>query len=149
MQYIFIILIIIILYYILNNLLQTYSTNENNEKEDAIKKTCIWELPKVLIVDFQRFRLFNYMSRKKQNFIHFSKTLDLAKYVKGKNEGSEHKYELYGINNHSGNVNGGHYTSHVKNMNGKWYNYNDTIVKEIDEGEIFSPKAYCLFYRKI
>jgi len=123
--------------------------DETNEKENALKQTFIWDFPTILIVDFQRFKLFNFVARKKQNFIHYSTTLDLSKYIKGKNEGLEYKYELYGISNHSGNVNGGHYTSHIKNMNGKWYNYNDTFVKEINESEIFSPKAYCLFYRKI
>jgi ubiquitin C-terminal hydrolase len=120
-----------------------------NEKESVLKQTFIWDFPKILIVDFQRFKLFNFLSRKKQNFIHFTETLDLSKYIKGKNEGLEYKYELYGINNHYGSMNGGHYTSHIKNMNGKWYNYNDSIVKEIKIGEIFSPNAYCLFYRKI
>lgn len=121
---------------------------ETNKKEDTIKTTVIWEFPKVLIVDFQRFKLYNHNARKKQNFIHYSTRLDLTKYIKGANGRKSH-YELYGISNHSGNVNGGHYTSHIKNQNGKWYNYNDTTVKEIPETEIFSPKAYCLFYRKI
>jgi len=119
-----------------------------NEKEDVIKKTFIWEFPKILIVDFQRFKLYNSIARKRQNFVHFDQTLDLSKYLIGKNSG-ECIYELYGISNHSGSVNGGHYTSYIKNMNENWYSYNDTIVKEIKASEISSPKAYCLFYRKI
>jgi ubiquitin C-terminal hydrolase len=44
---------------------------------------------------------------------------------------------------------GGHYTSYVKNANGKWYHFNDTIVSEVGLKEsIISPKAYVLFYRK-
>ena len=44
---------------------------------------------------------------------------------------------------------GGHYTSYVKNANGKWYHYNDTYVTEITINEsIISPKTYVLFYRK-
>ena len=58
-------------------------------------------------------------------------------------------YELYGVCNHSGGVLGGHYTSYVKNANGKWYHFNDTTVTEItDPTQIISPKAYCFFYRK-
>ena len=60
-----------------------------------------------------------------------------------------YKYELYGVCNHSGGVSGGHYTSYVKNANGKWYHYNDTSVTEVNNKEsIVSPKAYVLFYRK-
>jgi ubiquitin C-terminal hydrolase len=122
---------------------------KTQQKENVIKRTAVWEFPKILIIDFQRFKLYNLIARKRQNFISFGNTLDLTKYVVGKNKGKRYNYELYGISNHSGSVNGGHYTSCIKNMNGKWYNYNDTIVKEIDINEIFSSKAYCLFYRKI
>ena len=116
---------------------------ETNKKEDVIKKTIIWEFPKILIVDFQRFR-FNHIARKKQNFIKFEDHLKLTNY-----SGEVNNYELYGISNHSGSVEGGHYTSFIKNMNGKWYHYNDTNVKEVPINDIFSSKAYCLFYRKI
>ena len=44
---------------------------------------------------------------------------------------------------------GGHYTSFVKNANGKWYHYNDTNVSEVNMlNQIITPKAYCFFYRK-
>lgn len=119
------------------------------EKENVTKRTSIWEFPKILIVDFQRFKLYNSFARKKQNFVSYTQNLDLSKYLIGKNAGVKYIYELYGINNHSGNVNGGHYTSYIKNVNKKWYSYNDTIVNEISENDIFSSKAYCLFYRKI
>ena len=38
--------------------------------------------------------------------------------------------------------------SSIKNANGKWYNFNDTIITEIDESKIISSQTYCLFYRK-
>ena len=57
-------------------------------------------------------------------------------------------YDLYAVCNHSGNVLGGHYTAFIKNANGKWYHINDTNVTPMEEHEVVSPKAYCLFYRK-
>ena len=58
-------------------------------------------------------------------------------------------YDLCGICNHSGGVFGGHYTSFVKNANGKWYHFNDSSVDEItDLNKLISPKSYCFFYRK-
>ena len=74
--------------------------------------------------------------------------LNLSKYIIGYKKES-YIYDLYGICNHSGNAYGGHYTSFIKNANGKWYHFNDTSVTEIANlQELITPKAYCLFYRK-
>lgn len=38
---------------------------------------------------------------------------------------------------HSGNAIGGHYYAYIKSFeDGKWYNYNDTEVKEISEEDV-------------
>jgi len=38
-------------------------------------------------------------------------------------------YDLIGVSNHFGSLNGGHYTANCKNPeSGKWYNYNDSSV---------------------
>jgi ubiquitin C-terminal hydrolase len=71
--------------------------------------------------------------------------LDLSKYIIGYNKES-YIYDLYGVCNHSGSVMGGHYTSFIKNANGKWYHFNDTNVLEVKD--IITAKAYCFFYRK-
>jgi ubiquitin C-terminal hydrolase len=63
-------------------------------------------------------------------------------------QASTYVYDLYGECNHSGGVSGGHYTAFIKNANGKWYEMNDTNVREIKEDQIISPRSYCLFYRK-
>ena len=39
------------------------------------------------------------------------------------------KYELFGICNHRGSINGGHYTASVKNISNQWVNYDDNNVK--------------------
>ena len=73
--------------------------------------------------------------------------LDLTSHIVGYDKDS-YKYDLYGICNHSGGSAGGHYTSFVKNANGKWYHYNDTNCNEVSIGKLKSPLAYCFFYRK-
>jgi ubiquitin C-terminal hydrolase len=86
---------------------------------------------------------------KNQIFIDIPLYADFSKYIKGYNPTS-YVYELYGVCNHSGNSEGGHYTANIKNANGKWYNFNDTHVGEIIvEGNIITDKSYCLFYRRI
>jgi ubiquitin C-terminal hydrolase len=115
-------------------------------KEDVTKKIMFWSFPTILVIDLKRF---NSTNKKNQIFVSFTlDNLDLSSYVVGYKKDS-FIYELYGICNHSGGVLGGHYTSFVKNANGKWYLYNDTSVQEVSIlSSLISPKAYCFFYRK-
>jgi ubiquitin C-terminal hydrolase len=118
-------------------------------KEAARKNLTFWSLPTILVIDIKRYNVSN---RKNQILVDFPLTdLNLSKYVIGYNKES-YIYDLYGVCNHGGSVLGGHYTSYVKNANGKWYHYNDTSVTEVPEQiqkqQIVSPKAYCFFYRK-
>lgn len=119
---------------------------KTGEKIAAKKNIMFWSLPDILVIDIKRF---NRMNRKNQIMVDFPlESLDLSNYVIGYNKHS-FIYDLYGVCNHSGSVMGGHYTSFVKNANGKWYHYNDTIVSEVGlTQQIISPKAYCFFYRK-
>ena len=118
-------------------------------KEAARKNLTFWSLPTILVIDIKRYNVSN---RKNQILVDFPLTdLNLSKYVIGYNKES-YIYDLYGVCNHGGSVLGGHYTSYVKNANGKWYHCNDTSVTEVPEQiqkqQIVSPKAYCFFYRK-
>ena len=120
--------------------------DETKERINIRKKIQFWSFPNILVIDFKRF---NARNQKNQILISFPlDNLDLSKYVIGYKKNT-YKYELYGVCNHSGGVLGGHYTSYVKNANGKWYHFNDTSVSEVGIiDSIISPKAYCLFYRK-
>ena len=120
--------------------------DENGKKEVAEKNIQFWSLADVLIITLKRFG--NDM-RKDQKFIDFPlENLDLSKYVIGYDRDT-YKYDLYGICNHSGGVMGGHYTAFVRNANNKWYSFNDTDVREINNlASLKSAKAYCFFYRK-
>ena len=117
------------------------------QKQNIRKKISFWSFPNILVIDLKRF---NARNQKNQVLVTFplEDALDLSEYVIGYKKKS-YVYELYGVCNHSGGSLGGHYTSYVKNANGKWYHYNDTSVSEVPlVGSIISPKAYCLFYRK-
>jgi ubiquitin carboxyl-terminal hydrolase 8 len=119
---------------------------KTKEKVNVKKKIQFWSFPNILAIDFKRF---NNRSQKNQVLVTFPlENLDLSEYVIGYKSES-YKYDLYGVCNHTGGVMGGHYTSYVKNANGKWYHFNDTIVSEVGIPQvIISPKAYVLFYRK-
>ena len=125
-----------------NNMILNDSTNK---KEKAIKNIRFWNLPEILVVTIKRFT--NNL-RKDKSFIDFPiHDLDLSEYVVGYNKES-YVYDLYGICNHSGSTDGGHYTAFVKNANNSWYFFNDTQVSKVKEESIKSTNAYCFFYRK-
>ena len=119
---------------------------KTNEKQNVNKCINFWKLPDILIISFKRFTNFN----KKINTIITTpiNNLDLSKYVVGYDK-ETFKYDLFGVCNHSGGCLGGHYTSFVKNANGKWYHFNDTQVNEVSENNIITNKGYCYFYKKI
>jgi ubiquitin C-terminal hydrolase len=121
--------------------------NEKTGKKEAAKKQLkFWSFPNILVIDIKRFSSLNH---KNQILLDFPlENLNLSEYVIGYNKDS-YIYDLYGVCNHSGSVQGGHYTAFVKNANNKWYHYNDTSVSEVSiPSQIISPKAYCFFYRK-
>jgi ubiquitin carboxyl-terminal hydrolase 8 len=136
-------------YYVEGEILKdenAWYNEDTKEKINIKKKIQFWSFPNILVIDLKRF---NERGQKNQILVTFPfDDLDLSKYVIGYKKNS-YIYELYGVCNHSGGVLGGHYTSYVKNANGKWYHFNDTSVSEVAViNSIISPKAYCLFYRK-
>jgi ubiquitin C-terminal hydrolase len=115
------------------------------QKEPAQRRIIFWSLPNIMIIDLKRW---NGSRHKNQQLVQAPlSNADFSKYVKGY-QASTYVYDLYGVCNHSGGVSGGHYTAFIKNANGKWYEMNDTNVREIKEDQIISPRSYCLFYRK-
>ena len=122
------------------------------KKQNVHKRLVYWSLPDVMILDIKRFEYSpesdSYV--KNQTAIRIPvENVDFSKYVEGYNKES-YVYDLYGICNHHGDENFGHYTSTVRTANSKWYNFNDANVKEVSIGdsEIVGNTPYCLFYRK-
>jgi ubiquitin carboxyl-terminal hydrolase 8 len=120
--------------------------NEKTEAyQDVNRRILFWSLPNIMIIDLKRWT--NY---KNKNQIYVEAPLtnaDFSKYVKGYHSNS-YVYELYGVCNHIGGMLGGHYTAYIKNANEKWYEFNDTSVREISENSVISSYSYCFFYRK-
>ena len=56
-------------------------------------------------------------------------------------------YDLFAVSNHFGQLQAGHYTAQTLN-NGKWYQFNDHKVVQVDESQIVSSAAYILFYQR-
>ena len=124
---------------------EAWFNDETNQKEDVHRGIIFWSLPEILIIDLKRW---NENGQKNHKLVDFPRdNVDLSKYVYGYNRES-YVYDLYGVCNHSGVSDGGHYHAIIRNANGKWYNFNDTLVNEISDTEIVNPSSYCFFYRK-
>ena len=116
-----------------------------NRHQNVSRGIIFWSLPNILIIDLKRW---SYDGRKNGVSVSVElSNIDFSDYVKGYNSCS-YIYDLYGVANHSGGSAGGHYTASIKNANGKWYEFNDTFVKEINGDNIVSSKSYCFFFRK-
>lgn len=120
--------------------------DKTGNKESAKRNIIFWSLPNIMIIDLKRSKINN---KKLHTLVDIPiENVDLSKYVKGYNSVS-YIYDLYGVCNHSGGGGGGgHYFAYIKNANGKWYNFNDTTVNEIQADKVISAMSYCLFYRK-
>lgn len=127
--------------------------------KQATKKMELYKLPEVLILHLKRFKTsrigsigslyFPAGSTKINSFVGFPvKELDMRPFCKRKDEDA--KYELIGVSNHYGEMNGGHYTAYCKNeFAGTWFDFDDSRVSKCDENEVVSQAAYMLFYKKI
>jgi hypothetical protein len=120
---------------------------EKCKKKTLFKKHLeIEKLPRYLVITLKRFKYNLANTTKIQNLIKFPlEDLDLQNYISHKN--INNKYKLFGIINHSGTLEYGHYTSSF-NINGTWVLFDDSRVNEIN-GEIESNKVYMLIYQSM
>jgi ubiquitin carboxyl-terminal hydrolase 8 len=119
----------------------------------STKQTKLWKLPKILIIQFKRFKVNNYgIIKEKINKI-IEYPINNFKINLKNNLKNNNVYDLYATNNHHsiGNfnsINYGHYTSNVINrFDNQWYTFDDSKeLKELNKDEIISKNAYMLFY---
>ena len=77
-------------------------------------------------------------------------TLDLSPYCSLPDSMRSQKamYRLVAVSKHSGTMNGGHYTAQCRSaVDGRWYEYSDTMVWEDMGPRGLSSAPYVLLYR--
>ena len=121
-----------------------YLNNENSwlDESDNIKKnicikTIIIENPEILIIQINRINI------KHRKVIKIKEYLDISFVSK-----QYDNYELFGIINHIGTSNGGHYYTIIKKYN-KWFIFNDNNIIETNFKSLVNSYNYCLFYKRI
>ena len=167
-----------------------YNTGSDLGLIDASRSHAISKPPKILIIQLKRFDFdLSSLQRMKINTsFQFDKVIDITplldeQIIKSNNEfidfSDKNKqdkrvlYQLYGIIQHSGGVDGGHYYSYIKNNHDdSWLEFNDSYVSSISENKVMetatgnsvenstsyyinsqkfkrNDSAYILFYEKI
>ncbi|MEL6816548.1 MAG: ubiquitin carboxyl-terminal hydrolase family protein [Cyanobacteria bacterium J06598_3] len=117
----------------------------------ATKALDLWHLPPILVIHIQRF-YNDGRWRKKQSIVDFPlENLDMSPYVTNPQARYlRDKYLLYGVVNHYGDMEGGHYTAFCKSQaTGRWHKFDDDEVCEMKEGDVQTSAAYILFYSAI
>lgn len=116
---------------------------KNIERDKKIKLTI---LPEVIIFSLQRFNPITGVKMNK--VINFEEIIDLKSFCDNDffNGEINTKYKLFGISNHSGTIDFGHYYSYTK-VGDNWYEFNDSFVKLINLN-LKSRAAYFFFYEK-
>ena len=115
---------------------------EKHKKELKISRP-----PEILILSLQRIDLIT--EKKLQYKVKFPQKLDIFEFVDHDcGYDKESKYDLFGIINHVGRLNSGHYYSFIKNKDNEWIEYNDAKVNEIKDFSDCSDSVYALFYIK-
>jgi ubiquitin carboxyl-terminal hydrolase 8 len=130
-----------------------YKCKKTNKYVEAKKKIYLWETPEILIIQLKRFKNMGVLTQKNNVHIKYPlDNLDLSAY-NHKLYPRNHKYMLFGVVQHMGSLNGGHYIAHTKNpINHKWYEFNDSKVRHIPDEQVenvlYSYDSYILFYKK-
>ncbi|XP_055357883.1 ubiquitin carboxyl-terminal hydrolase 43-like [Paramacrobiotus metropolitanus] len=143
------------------------------------KRGTLWNLPEILVIHLKRFRQSASTRFKLTTMVDFPiNHLDMARYLTKDEDlnrdrrtkssktswfmwpkprrppDSEvhniHSYSLFGVVNHTGRLNSGHYTAFCRHpADGAWYMYDDLKVKTVsDPRELVTKDAYLLFYQR-
>nr|XP_045621599.1 ubiquitin carboxyl-terminal hydrolase 8-like [Procambarus clarkii]XP_045621601.1 ubiquitin carboxyl-terminal hydrolase 8-like [Procambarus clarkii]XP_045621602.1 ubiquitin carboxyl-terminal hydrolase 8-like [Procambarus clarkii] len=122
-----------------------YKCSKCKKMRNCIRKLDIWKLPPILILHLNRFE-HDVLMKKQQNFVDFPlDNLELKKQCGITNRYTN--FDLYGVSNHYGTMDGGHYTAFCKSvLNKQWYKFDDHEVYELSRDAVKSSAAYLLFY---
>jgi ubiquitin C-terminal hydrolase len=116
----------------------------------AEKQMTVWSLPKCLMFQLKRFCSTKFGLRKMETDVSFPEEIDFSGHVEGPQRESSQIYRLYGVIQHFGQLNSGHYLASVYVESAKkWATFNDAYVKEMGNESVHQPNAYVLFYQRI
>ena len=125
--------------------------NKCKKRVMASKQIELFYLPRILCICLTRFvrqGRFSGYTKNNRLVVFPIENLNMEKYMCGPDKNYS-KYDLFAVSQHYGGMGGGHYTAACKNIDGYWYEYDDSSCSNITQrGEVINSAAYVLFYRR-
>lgn len=118
-----------------------------NKKSAFVKTGRITHLPKLLMIYFNRF---SFGEKNKIN-VEIPNSLNLSSLVSEEcNDLNPKEYNLYGVVNHSGNLEIGHYTADTKSIHNpsQWVTCDDERIRPIRTPTISGEDPIIVFYKR-
>ena len=110
--------------------------------------TYLCKNPYYLVIHLKRISRDGNSYKKNNVPVEFKENLNIYNYMSNESRKdlpvSFFDYELFAVNVHSGEAEGGNYYSYCK-VDNQWYSFNDSSVNEASP---FKEKAYTLFYKQ-
>lgn len=139
---------------------------EKKEKEEifkiyrnASKQFSFFHHPPILTFHLKRFKQTKTGFTKDNTRVYYPTNLNLECFTHPSSKTiNDCKYELYGVVEHGGGLDSGHYTCYVKSLiigkegekkRDQWYYISDNSVNKVEEKDALSSDAYILFYEKV
>ncbi|XP_034428826.1 uncharacterized protein LOC117754172 [Hippoglossus hippoglossus] len=112
--------------------------------------TCLDKPPEILMLHLKRFGCKGKNQVKLRTNVVFPTKLDLTQFLSSSVQNTScSSYRLYAVVNHAGHLNMGHYTALCHNtLTRSWHCFDDSAVREVQDGFVQSPNAYLLFYSR-
>ena len=118
--------------------------NKCKRNSNAKTKNELFKAPNVLILILNRGKGNSFKCD-----VDFPYELDISQYVKN-NPSSPKNYELIGVISHLGESSmEGHFIAFCKHFDMNWRLFNDGIVNQVSQNDIFRGTPYILFYQNI
>ena len=119
----------------------------------AHKDISVWRLPKILVVILKRFSYSGMWRDKISSMVNFPVDDFAAQGGRGEwvsNERERRVYRLFGVTNHTGTLEGGHYIGCARNpVTGDWFTYDDHVIRPMRASQTQKKEAYLLFYTSL
>lgn len=131
-----------------------------NSHQESTKQLTMQKLPVVASFHLKRFEHSSRLHKKITTRVNFPEVLDMTPFIsharnnsplkKKEYQGiaSNNKYILYGVINHIGNLDAGHYTSFIRQHSDLWFHCNDHQILPASIQQVLDSEGYLLFYHK-
>jgi len=130
-----------------------------NAPQESTKQLTMQKLPVVASFHLKRFEHSSRLHKKITTRVDFPEVIDMTPFIsharnnvsaKKEYQGvpSNNKYVLYGVINHIGSLDAGHYTSYIRQHSDLWFHCNDHQILPASIPQVLDSEGYLLFYHK-